>query len=609
MTEFLKKIEQKYNNEVKRILKLNKQFVKEEKPPTEEYNPKEFFQAVIPKITRQPFFRYFTETNINVEGTDDTVLRFVPFIESNQEYTSITNFEDTLLLEEPLTREQAIKEKFLRDEAFKRFDERHMYKIRNRMCKDPDFLNRSTMIEDEYSGTLRDLKLLSTKIDMPVSKILEVWIQDFDTRPQQLYRANDNLNHFFCSVCLLFDCSFHESKQVKVPKVETFSTIPCSNDCYMIASDNESINLENFSDPKVIKIYTKIVRDFSPSPCELKKMLNFFIKLENGTIFTCRDAKYIISTQPIEKVPYKKHPFTFAPSTFKKTSHPEIQQPCMHPGSCYKNKNCKCFTRRIFCEPTCHCEKCDLVFGGCSCKNIKKTEKTPENEKNKKSTGSGKKRGSKFLKNSKKKKENGSADESFSSGCPCALNLRECTPLCECRAIQKINPEDFEENEHPNQNELTNKLRYMRVPCKNQAMAHLKEKETYAAASNIDGYGLFATYPIKKSEFVISYAGELITNDETERRGFFYEKRKLSYLFDLSILEKNQHCIIDATKIGNKARFINHSRTPNLCAKTIQVDGNFRIGFYAIKDIAQDEELFFDYAYKEDQKKKYEIKD
>ena len=54
--------------------------------------------------------------------------------------------------------------------------------------------------------------------------------------------------------------------------------------------------------------------------------------------------------------------------------------------------------------------------------------------------------------------------------------------------------------------------------------------------------------------------------------------------------------VIDAAVGGNDARFINHSCGPNCEA----VDDKKRIYIEAIRDIAEGEELTYDYAYERD---------
>ena len=102
--------------------------------------------------------------------------------------------------------------------------------------------------------------------------------------------------------------------------------------------------------------------------------------------------------------------------------------------------------------------------------------------------------------------------------------------------------------------------------------------------------GLYNVDQINKGEFVIEYKGELVCHREAD----FREKWKPSdnfYDFDLDI-----ESIIDSRHIGNKSRFINHSKQQaNLEVKVIYVDGDYRIGLYAKTDIQPATELFFDY--------------
>lgn len=82
-----------------------------------------------------------------------------------------------------------------------------------------------------------------------------------------------------------------------------------------------------------------------------------------------------------------------------------------------------------------------------------------------------------------------------------------------------------------------------------------RKKMVKFARSTIHGWGLFALENIPADEMVIEYVGEVIRSlvaDERERR---YESMGIgsSYLFRLDM-----ESVIDATKRGGVARFINH---------------------------------------------------
>ena len=116
--------------------------------------------------------------------------------------------------------------------------------------------------------------------------------------------------------------------------------------------------------------------------------------------------------------------------------------------------------------------------------------------------------------------------------------------------------------------------------------------------SKIHGTGIFATQNIKKNIKVIRYIGEKITKKEGDHRS---EKRIKKYLKSnktgsVYIFELNKKYDIDGSPRYNKARYINHSCSPNCEVDVV----NDEIWISSIKNIKKGTELTYDYGYEFD---------
>ncbi|XP_041348148.1 histone-lysine N-methyltransferase SETD1-like [Gigantopelta aegis] len=121
-----------------------------------------------------------------------------------------------------------------------------------------------------------------------------------------------------------------------------------------------------------------------------------------------------------------------------------------------------------------------------------------------------------------------------------------------------------------------------------------RKKQLRFAKSSIHDWGLFALEPIAADEMVIEYCGQMVRQSVADLREKKYENTGIgsSYLFRV-----DGETIIDATKTGNLARFINHSCNPNCYAKIISVEGLKKIVIYSKRDIDVNEEITYDYKF------------
>jgi hypothetical protein len=228
----------------------------------------------------------------------------------------------------------------------------------------------------------------------------------------------------------------------------------------------------------------------------------------------------------------------YNPTWLKRVEGAEIHPffvPCHHSGPC-NAEHCSCVQNAFFC--TKHCVRGDddnkNFFRGCACKGGKCQTKA----------------------------------------CPCFAAKRECDPdLClTCGAC----------TDPPNQ------LATKQQRCRNDRIGMRRHAHLLLAASTIEdaGWGVYTKHALKKGDFVHEYVGEVISQEEAERRGSIYDKVNQSYLFNLS-----SDYVVDASRKGNKTRFANHSTKPNCETKMIWVNGDIRIGLFAIVDIEPQTEV------------------
>ncbi|CAH1788185.1 unnamed protein product [Owenia fusiformis] len=378
----------------------------------------------------------------------------------------------------------------------------------------------------------------------------------------------------FCRRCYKYDCFLHPFKATpsmtnrKTSELKT-PTEPCGDCCYMhnkkareserteaqedLTSDDKSCSDSSSSSSEELSNVTwtgaeesmfRVVFDLQRNNyCGMAKLIGtktckqvyLFAKVEAAHLLEEQKERDI--TPPRKKK--KKHrlwSMHCRKIQLKKdgtSNHVFNYQPCDHPGQkC--DDTCPCAMAQNFCEKFCQCSSdCQNRFPGCRCKAQCNTKQ-----------------------------------------CPCFLAVRECDPdLClTCGADQ------FDKSKQ--------------ISCKNVCVQRGLRKHLLLAPSDVAGWGIFIKTNCEKNDFISEYCGEIISQDEADRRGKVYDRHLCSFLFNL-----NNNYVVDATRKGNKIRFANHSVNPNCYAKVMMVNGDHRIGIFGKRNIIAGEELFFDYRY------------
>ncbi|KAF4093074.1 hypothetical protein AMELA_G00028650 [Ameiurus melas] len=431
-----------------------------------------------------------------------------------------------------------------------------------------------------YKGTTEELKEKYKDLLEPAS-----------AREQSLH----SFHTLFCRRCFKYDCflhPFHASPNVYKRKTKEIrkETEPCGLDCFLLQkgakefadqymmrsrrsrrrrrqprpssstgpapSGSAEERKDGESDHETTSSSASLVFHLNQPSVDQYSVDRTFKELKHQqTSKTCKQVyEFAVKEVLIHRVPLedggispqkkkRKHRLWAKIQLKKDNSSNQVYnyQPCDHPEHpC--DSSCPCVMTQNFCEKFCQCDpECQNRFPGCRCKTQCNTKQ-----------------------------------------CPCYLAVRECDPdLClTCGASDHWDSKQ--------------------VSCKNCSIQRGLKKHLLLAPSDVAGWGTFIKEPVQKNEFISEYCGELISQDEADRRGRIYDKYMSSFLFNL-----NNDFVVDATRKGNKIRFANHSVNPNCYAKVVMVNGDHRIGIFAKRAIQQGEELFFDYRYSQADALKY----
>lgn len=172
---------------------------------------------------------------------------------------------------------------------------------------------------------------------------------------------------------------------------------------------------------------------------------------------------------------------------------------------------------------------------------------------------------------------------------------RDCQQICDCKPPRENDTEGCG-------SECINRMILMECPrncpcqpnCSNQRMF----KHQWAPAltrfmTNDKGWGVRAEQIIKKGDFIMEYIGEVVTHTVfRQRMANDYKDSPNHYCLYI-----DGNYVIDGYKNSNECRFVNHSCEPNCEMQKWTVNGLYRVGLFALRDIQPGEELSYDYNF------------
>lgn len=130
--------------------------------------------------------------------------------------------------------------------------------------------------------------------------------------------------------------------------------------------------------------------------------------------------------------------------------------------------------------------------------------------------------------------------------------------------------------------------------AKDECLEHIVMKNT-----DLKGRGIFAATKLQKGDFVVEYAGDLMSMEDGKVREADYQKDPSigSYIYFFSFKGK-KYCIDATSESGRYGRLLNHSKTMANCKTRLveEPEGIPRLIIEAKCVIGKDVELLYDYG-------------
>ena len=154
--------------------------------------------------------------------------------------------------------------------------------------------------------------------------------------------------------------------------------------------------------------------------------------------------------------------------------------------------------------------------------------------------------------------------------------------------------------------------------CKNRNVQHGRKVRLEIFKTTNRGFGLRCPEALRKGQFIDTYLGEIITEEEASRREETSDAHQDSYLFSLDKfklradgteeIQQEDLYTVDGRSMGCPTRFINHCCDPNVRMYSVSYSKYDRkiydLAFFAIDAIPAGTELTFDYMDEEDTEEK-----
>jgi len=130
--------------------------------------------------------------------------------------------------------------------------------------------------------------------------------------------------------------------------------------------------------------------------------------------------------------------------------------------------------------------------------------------------------------------------------------------------------------------------------CRNQRISRHEYAKTQVVLTESRGWGLIAKEDLAEGALVIEYCGEMIDDEECTRR---LNETEVTGKKDYYFFKLGPDLVIDAGPIGNNARFLNHSCSPNCKTEMWTIGAQQRVGIFTMQAVPKGTELTYDYNF------------